>query len=153
MKNPFCVEIGRLFGGSTILMAGAGGYVLSLDLHIAKSIKNKGKYYDSLLQSQLKEMGLIDKVEIKVANSSKYQYKRQIDLVFIDGDHSYQGVKRDYEQVFPFVKNGGHILFHDACKTRDEATIKKEVYEFVRTLKLKKIKEIGSLVHFIKEEE
>lgn len=34
------------------------------------------------------------------------------DLVFIDGDHSYQGVKRDIAYA-SMVKTGGIIMFHD----------------------------------------
>ncbi len=38
---------------------------------------------------------------------------RQIDFLFIDGDHSYEGVKKDYELYSPFVRKGGIIAFHD----------------------------------------
>jgi predicted O-methyltransferase YrrM len=34
------------------------------------------------------------------------------DLVFIDGDHSYNGVKKDIAYA-SMVKNGGIIMFHD----------------------------------------
>jgi predicted O-methyltransferase YrrM len=38
-----------------------------------------------------------------------------IDLLFIDGDHTYKGVKQDYEMYSPLVKKGGMIVFHDIC--------------------------------------
>ncbi|HOP18720.1 MAG TPA: class I SAM-dependent methyltransferase [Amphiplicatus sp.] len=37
----------------------------------------------------------------------------QIDLLIIDGDHSYGGVKRDFENYRPFMRPGGLILFDD----------------------------------------
>lgn len=37
------------------------------------------------------------------------------DLLFIDGDHTYAGVKADYDAYRPFVKPGGWIGFHDIC--------------------------------------
>jgi predicted O-methyltransferase YrrM len=37
----------------------------------------------------------------------------QLDFLFIDGDHSYEGVKKDFEMYSPFVKKGGIIAFHD----------------------------------------
>lgn len=37
------------------------------------------------------------------------------DVLFIDADHSYEGVKRDFELWKGLVRNGGVILFHDIC--------------------------------------
>ena len=37
----------------------------------------------------------------------------QIDMLFIDGDHTYEGVKADYELYAPLVRPGGIIGFHD----------------------------------------
>ncbi len=39
--------------------------------------------------------------------------EKYIDFLFIDGDHTYEGVKKDFEMYSPFVKNGGIIAFHD----------------------------------------
>lgn len=38
---------------------------------------------------------------------------RQIDYLFIDGDHTYEGVKQDYEMYGQLVRPGGLISFHD----------------------------------------
>lgn len=38
-----------------------------------------------------------------------------IDLLFIDGDHSYNGVVRDIAAWTPHVKVGGVVIFHDAA--------------------------------------
>src|SRR5439155_18420074 len=38
---------------------------------------------------------------------------RQIDFLFIDGDHSYQGVKSDFSTYSPLVAEGGMIALHD----------------------------------------
>lgn len=37
----------------------------------------------------------------------------KIDILFIDGDHSYEGVKRDFETYAPMVKERGLVLMHD----------------------------------------
>ncbi len=37
----------------------------------------------------------------------------KLDLLFIDGDHSYEGVKKDFEMYAPLVRKGGVIVFHD----------------------------------------
>jgi len=36
-----------------------------------------------------------------------------LDYLFIDGDHTYEGVKRDFEMYSPLVGKGGMIAFHD----------------------------------------
>lgn len=39
--------------------------------------------------------------------------KRKIDFLFIDGDHTYESVKADFENFGPFVKPNGIVAFHD----------------------------------------
>lgn len=40
----------------------------------------------------------------------------ELDFIFIDGDHTYEGVKQDYEMYKHLVKDGGYIAFHDINK-------------------------------------
>jgi predicted O-methyltransferase YrrM len=47
--------------------------------------------------------------------------ERQIDLLFIDGDHSYAAVRSDYEMYHPLVAEDGMIAFHDIVEIPDEA--------------------------------
>lgn len=39
--------------------------------------------------------------------------RRKIDFLFIDGDHTYHGVRQDFEMYSPLVARGGLIAFHD----------------------------------------
>jgi predicted O-methyltransferase YrrM len=45
----------------------------------------------------------------------KYSMKRggNVDFLFIDGDHRYEGVKRDFEMYSPLVRRERIIAFHD----------------------------------------
>jgi predicted O-methyltransferase YrrM len=54
-----------------------------------------------------------------------------IDVLFIDGDHSYEGCKADIDAWFPFVKEGGVIMFHD-CDESSPGVVQ-AVAEFVNT--------------------
>jgi hypothetical protein len=44
--------------------------------------------------------------------SKKYP-KRKYQYIYIDGDHSYQGVKLDYELFWPKLEKNGFMVFHD----------------------------------------
>jgi len=44
--------------------------------------------------------------------------KKQVDLLYIDGDHRYEGVKRDFELWSPLVRSGGVVVFHDIIENR-----------------------------------
>jgi predicted O-methyltransferase YrrM len=39
----------------------------------------------------------------------------EVDFLFIDADHTYNGVKRDFELYSPLVRPGGVIALHDIC--------------------------------------
>jgi predicted O-methyltransferase YrrM len=39
--------------------------------------------------------------------------EKKIDFLFIDGDHTYEGVKKDFKMYSPLVKDGRIIAFHD----------------------------------------
>lgn len=39
--------------------------------------------------------------------------KREFDFIFIDGDHSYEAVKKDFEMALDLCVVGGRIVFHD----------------------------------------
>jgi predicted O-methyltransferase YrrM len=43
---------------------------------------------------------------------------RDVDLLFIDGDHSYEGAKNDFDTFSPLVRPGGLVVFHDARLSR-----------------------------------
>jgi len=47
------------------------------------------------------------------------RWSQPVDLVFIDGDHSEDGVRTDWEGWNGFVEPGGAVLFHDARVTQE----------------------------------
>jgi hypothetical protein len=58
------------------------------------------------------------------------------DIIYIDGDHSYYGVKYDLENAYNKIKNGGYIMGHDyemnmiKARTFYEFGVKQAVTEF-----------------------
>lgn len=41
-------------------------------------------------------------------------WKEPVDILFIDGDHEYPSVKDDFDSFYPFVRDGGLVVFHDS---------------------------------------
>ena len=56
-----------------------------------------------------------------------------VDFLFIDGDHAYEGVKRDFEMYSPLVSSGGIIALHDIAKHPPDTMC--NVYKFWEEIK------------------
>lgn len=69
----------------------------------------------------------------KILNNFIDQY---FDLIYIDGDHSYEGIKKDLEISYSKIKNNGFICGHDYVSPRFEGVVK-AVNEFCEEKKLK----------------
>jgi predicted O-methyltransferase YrrM len=46
---------------------------------------------------------------------------QSLDVLFIDGDHTYEGVKHDFVSYAPLVHPGGIVAFHDIAEHREQA--------------------------------
>ncbi|MFH0750165.1 MAG: class I SAM-dependent methyltransferase [Candidatus Gottesmanbacteria bacterium] len=46
-------------------------------------------------------------------NYAKQFPQKHYDYVYIDGDHSYEGVKKDFQLFWPGLNPGGFCIFHD----------------------------------------
>ena len=58
---------------------------------------------------------------------------KRVDLLFIDGDHSTEGVRLDYEMYRDLVRPGGLIAFHDIVE--DQPLAGNRVYDFWRKVR------------------
>lgn len=122
-KNPNCLmEIGTANGGtlfSFCKLARDNATIISIDLPrgrfgggypewkipIYQAFKKESpKLY--LLREDSHKQETLEKVKKILGNN-------QLDFLFIDGDHTYEGVKKDFEMYSPLVKKGGVIAFHD----------------------------------------
>ena len=121
MNPEVCVEIGSARGKSTCFIARAlkennKGRLFAIDPH-TRTDWNDTDSVDSyaLLRSNLGRLDLDDYVTVLRETSAKAaaDWHRPIDLLFIDGDHSYEGVKNDWKRFVRFVKPFGIVIFHD----------------------------------------
>jgi predicted O-methyltransferase YrrM len=116
-SGPFA-EIGRFKGGRTFVFASAlpdGVELWSYDVHLALRPDMPGAALDGELRDALTRYGLEHKVHLHVADSRTVDPPPEpLELLFVDGDHSYEGARADYRRWGAFVRPGGHLLFHDA---------------------------------------
>jgi MMP 1-O-methyltransferase len=106
------VEIGSNRGKSTTLLAHAARLagrerVHAIDPHRAGT--------EAEFRSNLVREGVDDWVIPHVAKSQEFVHgwREPIRLLFIDGLHTYEGVRADYADWTPFVVGGGVIVLHD----------------------------------------
>jgi predicted O-methyltransferase YrrM len=121
LKPKVCVEIGSARGKSACAVGQAlrrngEGRLYAIDPHRATSW-NDTDSVDSLstLQRHLQQSGAADYVEIvrKTSAEAAQGWNRPIELLFIDGDHSYAGVKADWELFLPHLSPWATVVFHD----------------------------------------
>jgi predicted O-methyltransferase YrrM len=60
-----------------------------------------------------------------IAEAKRLLAGRPVDLLFIDGDHTYEGVKEDWEMYSPLVRSGGLIVFHDVAGNYEDTQVKR----------------------------
>lgn len=53
----------------------------------------------------------------KVSNEAVKTWEAPIKVLFIDGNHTYEGCKDDWDNFSPFVVRGGWVFFHDCDAT------------------------------------
>lgn len=109
------VEIGSQLGGTLVLFAAVAAedaQLLSIDLtyshprHVALA---------SFIGSRQRLAAVTANSHEKSTHTQVVQWLKgnPVDLLFIDGDHTYNGVMQDYEAYGPLVRSGGVIAFHD----------------------------------------
>jgi cephalosporin hydroxylase len=130
------VEIGCYAGGSACLMLQRENTnVFSIDLgnpinpEIVKQNVNKlNKHTNNYnyIQGSSHDLEIINKL---------IEYIDEIDILFIDGDHSYDGVILDFEMYSKLVKSGGYIIFDDYNDYQYSPQVKPAVDSIVSNLK------------------
>lgn len=121
MKPEVCVEIGSARGRSACFIGMAlkengQGKLYAIDPH-ARTEWNDSEFvhtYD-IMRRNLKTLGVDEEVEIlrQTSDQAAKSWHRPIDMIFIDGDHSYAAVKRDWDLFVPYVREFGFVIFHD----------------------------------------
>lgn len=148
IPNACGAEIGRFKGGSTVMLAlaiGPHGHLLSTDI---------APQDDHALKDTLIQTNLLDRVDLLLADANKVEHDRSLDFVFIDGDHSYEGAKKDHNKWGSKVRPGGFIIHHDmgngrpfSSQWQSLATLRSEIMGAQQDV-LELTQEVGSMMIF-----
>ena len=124
--NSVVVEIGSYLGASSCFIA--RGLKKGCKIYCIDTWKNNNMKYDAEdIDGEER-----DTFEEFIRNTIKYRNKiiplrgwsydmietlkskeNHIDFLFIDGDHNYDGVKKDWDLFSPLLKKGSFVAFHD----------------------------------------
>ena len=131
------VEIGCYAGGSACLMLQRPNTnVISIDLGhpispdiVKRNVSKFNKLGNSYtyLQGNSQTTEMVNRLTDVVDN---------IDILFIDGDHSYQGVMNDFSLYHNLVKPGGYVIFDDYNDYEHSPEVKPAVNDLVNQISI-----------------
>lgn len=111
-------EIGTFDGGTSLLL---GRFLPTVETMLCIDLYVKNKELLRLLAPPARRLGFFDMpshAPDTLDRVAKFLRGRMIDVLFIDGDHRYEGVRQDFLRYRRFVRDGGLIFFHDIVEDR-----------------------------------
>jgi predicted O-methyltransferase YrrM len=112
------LEIGSYLGASSAHMAAVlsmhGGLLTCVDTWANETMDEGTR--DTLAEFERNTRGVAEAIAIVRKRSDELaeaDVLLPLDLVFIDADHSYPTVKRDFDKVRGWIREGGTLAFHD----------------------------------------
>jgi predicted O-methyltransferase YrrM len=145
-ENPVCINIGAAYGTSALAMleARSDSLIVSIDiidcpeeLKAVRFIK-EDRYYFRRGRSQ--DIGK--------------DWNTPVDLVFIDGGHTYQDCYEDARIWYKVLKPNGIMAFHDyESQIQILESVKRAVDSVTKVLNLKQIAREGTMIVFRKDAE
>jgi len=131
------LEIGSYVGDSTQIFANYFKKVIAIDPWengYDENDQSSYKYPMAIIEAQFDGMRTnfqhIEKIKDKAENVVSKFADNSIDIVYVDGLHSYDGVINDIKDWYCKVKNGGWLAGHD-YKNKHHPGVEKAVHEIV----------------------
>lgn len=128
-ENPEVVlEIGTAKGGT---FYGWGRYIDTLSMLISVDLPGGGfgggysrrqsEFFSEFAEDCRTEFFRADSQDPEtISNIKNLIGDEEIDILFIDGDHTYEGVMNDFQNYAPLVADNGLIIFHDIVPHPDD---------------------------------
>lgn len=120
------LEVGRFNGGSSFLMSCANDAVPIWSIDIAPQ-------NDQLFLELCRQHKVGGNVHLIVGDSQKTKYPQvgTFDLLYIDGDHTYEGCLADIKNWFPDLSPGGYAVFHDSYISTADNGVQDAILDFI----------------------
>lgn len=131
------LEIGTSNGGTLFLLsriASANACIISIDLPLGffgGGYPGWKKFIYRSFASRSQKIHLVRADSHSLTTRGKIKTILQgqsLDLLFIDGDHTYEGAKNDFEMYEPFVRQGGLVVLHDIVRHSTKSGCRVEEY-------------------------
>lgn len=128
MEINAALEVGSYGGGSLYSisqLAADDATIISIDLHktMYASVDKKHEAF-TLLMKDTQSFYQIN-ADSQLDSTKEWAIKnlngKELDVLFIDGDHSDRGAQKDFNMYSPLVRNGGIIIFHDIIRAKFSA--------------------------------
>jgi predicted O-methyltransferase YrrM len=123
------LEIGTAKGGSLLAfaqMCAPDAHIVSVDLPRGPFGGGYPLWKVPLYKAFARPEQRLDLVRGDSHSASTFEHVQslvggsKLDFMFIDGDHSYEGVKADFETYKSLMRRGGIIAFHDVAAPRPD---------------------------------
>ena len=144
IQPRYILEIGTNHGGSTVFwdqVAGPEGRVVGLDFKGFEGNIMSMFRPEFCAHTPVSDLRLLkrDSHAPETVEEMATLFPEGIDFLFIDGDHSYEGVKQDFEDYSPLVRTGGIAACHDTLMAADDSSLHNMgVAKFFRELDMPK---------------
>jgi predicted O-methyltransferase YrrM len=153
VRTGCIIEVGSYRGRSSVFLArgsldGSRASVYAIDPHkdfigVLGGIfgpKDRTAFYEAMLTNGCSEIVSLINLSSEYFVSS---WKEPVSMLWIDGDHSYAGVKRDFDCWLPHLHAGATIAFDDA--TDPNLGPRKLINELIASKRFEEIIAIGKV--------
>lgn len=134
-KGSVIVEVGSHLGATSCMLAlgNRNNKVFCVDTWRNDTMPEGLRDTFGEFQKNIKDFANIIPLRGASEDVSK-KFDEKIDLLFIDGDHSYEGVKTDVFSWIPRCRDGAIVVFHDIGPGCSEYGVNQVIKEYVKPI-------------------
>jgi predicted O-methyltransferase YrrM len=143
------VEIGVWKGGTSIFMSRHPLHtdVIGIDGFFFSGQREEAEQFRKHLQGKGDIHWFKSDSKLAIPDLKQQLNGKEIDILFIDGDHSVEGTRKDFELYSPLVAKGGFVVFDDFLDTSYSGGVRVAIMDLIRDgeISLEKYDIMGSV--------